>query len=314
MIRKRKQLYIYLLLPCIILLTAMITVRRAWQENQITGRILFFLRTTQKKGKMVRKKLRWYTLLVRIYTQAAFITLWRAIKSKRIHLPRQLPRLTRRQALSYVVIIAMLFAMMPAMTVTAEATDGYATWTEAGQAAVSGTNVGEGDYYFDGTSTYTIYTAKGLAWVARMNSSNGGFSGKTIVLGADIDLNGVVTNYGTDATTSWIPIGEFEPAALYSPFKGNFDGKNHIISNLIINNSTKIIQGLFGYTDGYNVIKNVGIASGNIKASRQAGSVVGVAYNSTIENCYNNASVSGLSTAIGGIAGSLTNYSTVKNC
>lgn len=62
----------------------------------------------------------------------------------------------------------------------------------------------------------TITTAEQLKeFAAKVNAGNT-FEGKTVTLGADIDLdNGAWTPIGTNST----------------PFKGTFDGNNHTISN-----------------------------------------------------------------------------------
>lgn len=93
-----------------------------------------------------------------------------------------------------------------------------------------------------------------LAWYSYEKSYN--FEGKNIYLMNDIDLNNKV----------WTPIGTISNGIdVYSQsFRGNFDGQNHIIKNLCLNNelpeSIKNVEktlGLFGYVGGNCEIKNI---------------------------------------------------------
>ena len=80
----------------------------------------------------------------------------------------------------------------------------------------------------------TITTAEQLAAVAAAVNGGNDYSGVTIKLGADLDLNG----------QNWTPIGNNT-----NQFKGTFDGDNHTISNLTITGSNSYV-GLFGYNKG----------------------------------------------------------------
>lgn len=103
---------------------------------------------------------------------------------------------------------------------------------------------------------YGISSAGDLAWV--MNQVNAGtdFSGKTIQLNTDIDLDGYL----------WEAIGESSTHA----FAGTFDGQNHTIANMIVNvdvsadQSSDGVGGLFGCVRGKAVIKNVSVVSGSV--------------------------------------------------
>ena len=66
---------------------------------------------------------------------------------------------------------------------------------------------------------------------------NGGktFSGKTITLAADIDLN----------FEEWIPIGTSS-----APFKGSFQGNHKVVRNLSITNNELNDAGFFGSAQG----------------------------------------------------------------
>lgn len=88
---------------------------------------------------------------------------------------------------------------------------------------------------------YTLTTAEELAGFARLVNMGVDFIGRTVKLGASVDLK----------HTEWIPIGNSGV-----PFKGTFDGMNHTVSNLSITESTALCVGLFGMTSS-GEIKNV---------------------------------------------------------
>ena len=126
------------------------------------------------------------------------------------------------------------------------------------------------------------------------------YAGKTVVLTTDIDLN----------NEDWAPIGTSS-----KPFMGTFDGKNHTISNLYINDSKDYVSGgnndnyvgLFGYMMGGNTsgIKNLNIHNVNITGCLYVGSVLGRSYTGgIIENCHVSGNISIDSYAYtGGIVG-----------
>ena len=120
-------------------------------------------------------------------------------------------------------------------------------------------------------------------------------SGITFILTTSISLNSSFVSIGTSS----------------SPFRGIFKSKDITckISNLN--------KPLFGYTNGAN-ISYIEIASGNISySSDYVGSVVGKAVNTTINKCYNMASVSNTKASgtiyTGGIVGYATGGS-IREC
>lgn len=87
---------------------------------------------------------------------------------------------------------------------------------------------------------------------------------------ADIDMS---------AVSDFSPIGSVD-----IPLAGSYDGNNHVISNLTIDQEGNC-AGLFGYVRN-GAIKNVTLVSANIAAEvNYAGGITGVLYNGTIENC-----------------------------
>lgn len=114
---------------------------------------------------------------------------------------------------------------------------------------------------------------KGLADL--VNEDNIDFTGKTVILNKDINLN----------SYQWMPIG----ISLDNKFKGNFNGNNHIISNLYIslknleestNNITYGCAGLFGYCAGS--IKNLNLDKAKLFLDEKWG-----AYTSVVEGFCN---------------------------
>jgi len=137
-----------------------------------------------------------------------------------------------------------------------------------------------GIYIVDGV--YEIGTATALKWFANeVNTGNNYFTGKTVKLTNDIDLN----------NEEWTPIG-------YDPYKhtfcGNFDGNNKTIKNLKIseitlNSDSEAYAGLFGVTEGTdnepNYIKNLTIENVNISSEGHiVAAAIAYPYYTTVEN------------------------------
>lgn len=95
----------------------------------------------------------------------------------------------------------------------------------------------------------------------------------------------------------WFPIG-----TLSTPFKGKFDGNNHAIKNLYINNPNGDYQGLFGFAENVK-IKNLRMENVNITGKDCVGAICGeMKYQSNIINCIVKGSVKGTDT-VGGLLG-----------
>ncbi|MEG0649189.1 MAG: GLUG motif-containing protein, partial [Oscillospiraceae bacterium] len=177
----------------------------------------------------------------------------------------------------------------PTFTGTLWVKTAAATWAELGKTAEKGI-----DYSEDiNTNTYTIKTPTGLAWVAYETNKQGskGFLGKTIVLEGEIGLNpsvelvkGYTSSTTTDDTNSWMPIGNKT-----NPFKGTFDGRNNIITGVVIQrvslpNANGEYQGLFGFIAQGATVKNIGLQDSYIRAKNYVGSIAG-ANEGTVDHC-----------------------------
>ena len=102
--------------------------------------------------------------------------------------------------------------------------------------------------------TYTISTPEQLAWIAKqVNEENNSFTGKTIVLTNNIDLN----------NEEWTPIGNKSNS---TSFAGTIDGGGYVISNLKVTSGT--YAGLIGRVAMYNSfeIKNLTISGATLSA------------------------------------------------
>ena len=138
--------------------------------------------------------------------------------------------------------------------------------------------------------------------IAFRNSVNEGntYAGKTVYLEKDIDLKNV---------DNWQPIGTSEHS-----FKGTFDGGNHTISNLTVNQPDMANVGFFGYLGGdKGFISNLVINNANVVGLKAVGVVLGTAFNfgRVSDVTVLNSKVEGHD-YVGGIVGSL--YGNVTNC
>lgn len=107
-------------------------------------------------------------------------------------------------------------------------------------------DVADTTWYNDTGTSFTISTAEqlaGLALLVNRDENPVNFSGKTIILGADIDLLGL----------EWVPIGYakrngYKPEG--SSFQGVFDGNGKTVSNLKITPKDNIADGSEEYAYG----------------------------------------------------------------
>ena len=183
----------------------------------------------------------------------------------------------------------------PANDNTSEITDLYAKWSPV--------NI---------TTTESF-----ISFSNNVNNDGVSYEGVTVLLNADIDLNGRALN----------PIGKDEDHS----FLGTFDGQGHTISNLKMNSSLQHV-GLFGYSEGLTIRNLVMDDSCSFASSYSlgtnpfVGSVVGYCSSKkgscTIESVVNMGSLSFKGRVvnnffIGGIIGYLDSGgypNTLKNC
>lgn len=156
----------------------------------------------------------------------------------------------------------------------------------------------------DGTATnpYQIANADDLKKLSDDVYLGNDYSENYFCLTDDIDLSKYSDGEG------WKPIGG---VGKYDTeiFKGNFDGQNHIIRNLVINRPDEDYCGLFGYVDTYigltpnGYIKNIKIENCNIVGANYVGALAGWSDNvSLIANCFVTGYVQG-TYSVGGVVG-----------
>ena len=166
-------------------------------------------------------------------------------------------------------------------------------------------------WYQATSATFTLETPMQFAGFAQLVNGGNDFSGKTVTLAANIDLNG----------QEWTPIGQGERdgntyTEASKPFRGTFDGNNHTISGLkITSGSGDTAIGLFGVVDGGKVcdlvLSEVAI---NVSDNECAGGAIGLLVgNGTAENITVSGSVTA-SRGNGGIVGRMTVQGTIRGC
>ena len=141
-----------------------------------------------------------------------------------------------------------------------------------------------------------ITTSSDLKDFANRVNSGFTFEGKTIYIGANIDMeNGSVVIGSKD-----------------NPFKGIFDGQNYTISNLVIDQKDVDYAGLFGYAENAT-IKNVKIENVSVVGKAYVGGIAGGVKTGVIENCHVSGVISIIGNyKVGGIVGD--SYAKIVNC
>ena len=166
----------------------------------------------------------------------------------------------------------------------------------------------------------TIGTAEELfAFAKDVNENGENYSGKTVMLTNDIDLN----------NQYWTPIGQTNGYSATTRFQGKFDGNGKTIKNLNVivweagsNEGASYASGLFGFLDnGDGYVQNLTVDGATVSGHHWVGVIAGYLSNSYIENCtVKNATVNCThknSEACGDKAGAVVGYvnnGTVKNC
>lgn len=154
---------------------------------------------------------------------------------------------------------------------------------------------------------YFIANAEELAGLSELVAGGNDFSGKTIQLTDAIDLGEHL----------WTPIG----VAASMVFSGDFNGNDHVISNLYVVKPDKAFLGLFArVTDG--TLSNVIIDTAYIRAKDTAGALAGsVVFDANVIDCHATgidifAESAGLGGAanVGGLVGELTSNSNMHRC
>ncbi len=152
---------------------------------------------------------------------------------------------------------------------------------------------------YDVASQFTISDKDELYAFRDMVNGGKTFTGKTITLAADIDLN----------FEEWIPIGTSS-----APFKGSFQGNHKVVRNLSITNNELNDAGFFGNAQGgsASVIADLTLENVSIEANHTVGALGGYMVVPTT-NCHiiGDIHISG-TFMVGGLAGD--HYSKIIDC
>lgn len=159
-------------------------------------------------------------------------------------------------------------------------------------------------FAWDGAGTkenpYKIATPQDLVDLSTTVKTDNRYAGTYFLMMGDINMTDV----------NFTPIGK-----TYA-FEGNFDGGNHVISNLkIVPTKDFSNVGLFGSVDAATV-ENITIINSYFEGYNNTAAIAGYSKNSSIRNCHNHATVKGnskYSQYIGGVIGELRG-GTVENC
>jgi len=170
----------------------------------------------------------------------------------------------------------------------------------------------------DGQKTYTVSAASELAefsaivnGTVNVSNPNGNhkhgdgdaafsdsFENCVVLLGDDVHM---------DQLSGWTSAGAPE-----HPFRGTFDGQEHVIFDL--NQQTSGQAGLFGTVSGA-VIRNVGMQGGSVQGEGLTGGLAArITAGTVVENCFTSLKITGESGYAGGLAGSAEAGTAVKRC
>lgn len=163
-------------------------------------------------------------------------------------------------------------------------------------------------YAGEGESKFVIATSADLYGLATIVNDGNNLKDKTVYVVSDIDTNDEAKSY------VWTRIGDRT-----NSFSGTFDGCMHSIKNIRMTSGTTTAmgQGFFGAVNKGAVLKNFKLVGGKYTFGvQQAGSVVGVLQDATLDTVYSNAYVEGSYDYLGGLIGNknTTGVAVVTNC
>lgn len=166
-------------------------------------------------------------------------------------------------------------------------------------------------WYDEAADNFTLAGEGEVLGLAQLVNEGNDFAGKTITLTSDLDFS----------EFAWTPIGNGtrnDSSVSGNAFKGTFDGAGHTITGLTCTGTAAAdgTYGLFGVVDG-GTVKNVKLAevSINVEGGENVGAIVGLLTNggtvSGVEVL--SGSVAG-GDGVGGLVGRLTLSGTIENC
>lgn len=179
-----------------------------------------------------------------------------------------------KRILTTVITVMMIIGAFPAAGIFAFAEEQVDVW--------DGTRV---DFVTPVDDVYYIESSKQFAWFAAQVNAGNTFSGKTIELKVNIDLNNI----------AWTPIGK----TLTCAFSGTFNGKDKTISNLNVSSSidsASIINAPYHSVGLFGVCVNADVSRLNLKNSN-------ISINNTSGYSNSQSSIDGTSVFAGEICG-----------
>lgn len=157
----------------------------------------------------------------------------------------------------------------------------------------------------DGTEAnpYQIATLDNLYWLTQ----NSAEWNKHFIQTADLDAT---STSSWDSGKGFLPIGDNTIR-----FSGKYNGKGHIITNLLINRYESSNIGLFGIVDG-GIIDSVGLPNLTVNGDRNVGGIIGYLISGSVKNSYTQGTVNSISTQHYGQVGGFVAYNkgTIENC
>ncbi|MCL2143499.1 MAG: hypothetical protein FWH44_04500, partial [Methanomassiliicoccaceae archaeon] len=218
-------------------------------------------------------------------------------------------------AIAFVMTATAVISVIPNDVASDDADGGtYALGAVPGYTGIPDTS-----WYNSGTTNFNISNADQLAGLARLVNDGEDFSGRSVHIDNDIDLS----CYGAENTAfnngkGWIPIGQNT-----SVFRGIFNGGDHEITGLYMNDMSAGYGGLFGSVNasdgGY--IQNLGVLGTVIIGNGIAGGIAGryttLGGMMEMSGCHFEGTVSG-TFCVGGIVGRVddtqTMYGSITGC
>ena len=169
-------------------------------------------------------------------------------------------------------------------------------------------------WYNEAAKEFILYDAADLNGFAYLSNTKD-FAGKTVYLGADIEVNADINN----PIYKWDPIGNYD-----TPFAGTFDGQMYTISGIyaktdLKQNTDKDLDkeptGLFARTDKRAVVKNFILKDSYFESNAMnLGSIVGHGAG-TFDTIKSEAVVVGHEARVGGFIGvNRTSGTSLTNC
>lgn len=146
---------------------------------------------------------------------------------------------------------------------------------------------------------YIVKTKEQLSNIRWVKSAYYRLDADIIFDSSDFQKDGEFYNDGA----GWVPIGDSD-----IPFSGSFDGNNHIIKNIVVNEAEADNIGIFGVASGS--IKNMGVVNAKISGKKYVGAVTGQ-NKGCIEKCFATGTIIAEQYA-GGISGE--NTGSIMNC